>query len=91
MSYVKAVFGLSQTKLANPDQTFKDIVRWNNQEFTKLEDELKTPQFRGIQFETLFAIPERYQDGDLYYFDASTPGIGQTGLYIRDTGSWRRL
>ena len=92
MSYVKAVFGVSPIKEDNPQQTTKDLVRWINAELTKLEDELKTPELRGIQFEILHAVPERYKEGDLYYFAAGIPTVnGGPGLFIRDSNSWRKL
>lgn len=59
-------------------------------ELRKLEIELKTPEVRGLQFETLAAIPARYKDGDLYYGLAGVFG-GSKGLYLRDTGNWRKL
>lgn len=91
MSYTKSVYQYSNLDQSNPEKAFKDMVRWTNAEYTKLEDELKTPEVRGIQFEVLYAEPDKYKEGDLYYFDGSVPEVASTGLYIREASSWRKL
>lgn len=61
-----------------------------NAELRKIESGSQRPEVRGVQFEILQAVPERYKEGDLYYGAAGVFG-GQAGLYIRDGNSWRKL
>lgn len=87
MSYIRAAYSL--TNIKDPAIQLRALVQWINQELIKVEDELRVPEFRGIQFEQLTAVPEKYRDGDLYYFTTGVPGA--PGLFIRDTGNWRKL
>lgn len=87
MSYVKAAYSL--TNISDPITQMRALVQWLNQELTKLEDGLRIPELRGIQFEQLYAVPPKFAEGDLYYFAAGVPGA--PGLFIRDTGNWRKL
>jgi hypothetical protein len=73
-----------------PEQAIQELARYVDREFRTLEAQLKTPEVRGLQFETLSAIPARYKDGDLYYGLAGVFG-GAQGLYLRDGGNWRKL
>lgn len=78
----------------NADQSlrvaFRAVVKWLDNELAKVENNLRIPEVRGLQFETLTALPARYREGDLYYFAAGVAG-GSEGLYIRDAGNWRKL
>lgn len=87
MSYVKAAYSL--TNIGDPVAQIRALVQWLNQELTKVEDELRIPELRGIQFEQLQAVPPKYAEGDLYYFAAGVSGA--PGLFIRDSNSWRKL
>jgi hypothetical protein len=86
MTYRRQAFNAAET-IAQP---VLNIVRWLNGEFQKLEIESSKPETRGIQFETLYELPDRYKEGDLYYGAAGVFG-GQAGLYIRDGNGWRKL
>ena len=87
MSYVKAAYSL--TNIGDVKVQIRALVQWINQEFTKLEDELRVPELRGIQFEQLYAVPPKFSEGDLYYFAEGVSGA--PGLFIRDNNSWRKL
>ena len=66
------------------------VVEWINGELAKVEIESTKPEVRGIQFEKLAELPQRYKEGDLCYGAAGVFG-GQAGLYIRDGNNWRKL
>jgi len=68
----------------------RGLVEWINGELTKLEIESTKPEVRGIQFEKLAELPQRFKEGDLCYGAAGVFG-GQAGLYIRDGNNWRKL
>jgi hypothetical protein len=87
MSYTKTAYSL--TNITDPAIQAKSLVRWVNQELLKIEEESKVPQLQGIQFEYLYAVPEKYAEGDLYYFAEGVAGA--PGLFIRDSNSWRKL
>ena len=87
MSYTKTSYSL--TNITDPATQARSLVKWANTEFTKLEEESRLPQLQGIQFEQLYAVPAKYGEGDLYYFAAGVPGA--PGLFIRDSGNWRKL
>jgi hypothetical protein len=87
MSYTKTSFSL--TNVSDAVTQIKLLVRWVNQELLKVEEESKLPELQGIQFEQLYAVPTKYQEGDLYYFAAGVAGA--PGLFIRDSNSWRKL
>jgi hypothetical protein len=72
------------------DEAIAALSRYIDIELRKVENEMKTPSLRGVQFESLAAEPARYKDGDLYYGIAGVLG-GSAGLYVRDTGNWRKL
>jgi len=72
------------------EESIRALARYVDIELRKIENESKTPGLRGIQFESLAAEPARYKDGDLYYGLAGVFG-GSAGLYVRDTGNWRKL
>jgi hypothetical protein len=72
------------------DEAIAALSRYIDIELRKVENEMKTPSLRGVQFESLAAEPARYKDGDLYYGLAGVFG-GTAGLYVRDTGNWRKL
>jgi hypothetical protein len=72
------------------DEAIAALSRYIDIELRKVENEMKTPSLRGVQFESLAAEPARYKDGDLYYGIAGVFG-GSAGLYVRDTGNWRKL
>lgn len=76
--------------LTDPQQRINQVVGWVDKELTGVENELRLPRVRGMQFEILGAEPERFGEGDLYYFGPGVVG-GGAGLYIRDAGNWRRL
>jgi hypothetical protein len=72
------------------EEAIRALARYIDIELRKVENEMKTPSLRGVQFESLAAEPARYKDGDLYYGIAGVFG-GSAGLYVRDTGNWRKL
>lgn len=86
MTYRRKAFDVPATSPAE----MLNLVRWSNGEFQKIEIESTKPETRGLQFEVLQELPQRYKEGDLYY---GAPGVfgGQAGLYIRDSNSWRKL
>jgi hypothetical protein len=88
MSYTKTIFTRSGVQT---DKTLlPDLIKWLNQELTKIEVATQRPDTRGIQFEVRYSVPTKYKEGDLYYGAAGVFG-GSEGLYIRDAGNWRRL
>lgn len=87
MSYIKTSYSL--TSINDAKIAIKALVQWINQELTKIEDDSRRPLVRGLSFEKLQTVPEKYQEGDLYYFAAGVAGA--PGLFIRDANSWRKL
>ena len=68
----------------------RPVVQWIDGELAGIEYALRLPEVQGIQFETLYSIPVKFREGDLYYFAAGVAG-GAEGVYIRDAGNWRKL
>jgi hypothetical protein len=89
MSYTKTSFTFNVTNLDDVPGQMRMLVRWINQELLKVEEESKLPQLQGIKFERIYAVPAKYEEGDMYYFEE---GIANApGLFIRDDNNWRRL
>jgi len=89
MSYVKSLAPILHAT-TSPLQQIRALLSWCDDEFKAIQTNLRVPQLRGLQFEELQALPDRYQEGDLYRFGAGVVP-GAPGLFLRDANSWRKL
>lgn len=94
MSYRKSI-APQLLKAATPEiaASVGALTKWVDDELRGVENELRIPELRGLQFERLAAIPDRYKLGDLYYGAAGVFGAAE-GLYLYDVGppvGWRKL
>jgi hypothetical protein len=87
MSYIKQ---LAPVLFGSIEQRLDSLRKFIDNELYNVEITLRKPEVRGVQFETLSALPAKYKDGDLYYFANGVAG-GAAGLYVRDGTNWRRL
>lgn len=92
MTYTRTIYPLTGVNERDVPAQLKALVLWINAELLAIESEVRRPGVIGIQFETQYKIPDRYKDGDLYFFadNVASPG-NSAGLYIHEDGGWRKL
>lgn len=82
--------GTGQDAMQSVQRSINDLRQYLEGEFNAIEIAIRWPEVIGIQFQVNYHLPQRFKEGDLYYFADGVAG-GQAGLYIRDGNSWRKL